>query len=734
MTPAPPPTPLPAALARIGRLVRKELSEILRDRRTILTLVLMPVLLYPLLSMAFQQLFLSAATAEPVQEYVVGCATAQEKDFLEKYLHFGTRESLFQAGAAVGLAAPPGPGPAAAIAPLLTSHTGQPPPWKSVGKTAPPYLTCIVVIDPEEAVRAGAVHLGVRITLPRGPQNRRQGLALDAELYYLDTPASAAALRLFEEHVAMSNAVFLQERLRGLDVPQRATPMRLYPSAIGKAEPAAAVAPAALVPLILILMTITGAVYPAIDLTAGERERGTLEILVAAPVPRLALLFAKYVAVVTVALLTAVVNLVMMFLTLQLSGLSKLLFPDGGPGAGVVAAVFALLVLFALFFSAMLLVLTSFARSFKEAQAYLIPLMLVALAPGVAALLPGTELTGPLTVVPLLNIVLLARDLLQGKADALLASVVVTSTLLYAAAAIAAAARVFGAEAVLYSEQSNWADLFRRPLLARAAAPVSAALLCLALMFPLMFVCKNLIGRLAADAPESERLGLLVGLVAAASVVLFGLLPLGSAALGHVRLTTGFRLLRPPWAALAGGLLLGVALWPLEFESLALLRDWRLTALSPERFREELEQMRKLRAAYPAALLAAAFALTAVAEEWFFRGYLFAALRAAAGPRTTVVVSALLFGLFHFIMDGFAPERLLPSTALGFVLGWVAYRSGSVLPGMVLHACHNSALIVVGYSDLASQDHIPLPWLLGAAVVVAAGGALIWLCRPPPQP
>src|SRR5439155_13253832 len=78
----------------------------------------------------------------------------------------------------------------------------------------------------------------------------------------------------------------------------------------------------AVIPLILILMTITGAVYPAIDLTAGERERGTLEILVAAPVPRLALLFAKYVAVVAVSILTATVNLVMMTVTLQVSGLA----------------------------------------------------------------------------------------------------------------------------------------------------------------------------------------------------------------------------------------------------------------------------------------------------------------------------------------------------------------------------------------------------------------------------
>ena len=67
-----------------------------------------------------------------------------------------------------------------------------------------------------------------------------------------------------------------------------------------------------LIPLILILMTMTGAVYPAIDLTAGERERGTLEILVAAPIPRMGLLFAKYVAVLSVTVLTAVVNLASM--------------------------------------------------------------------------------------------------------------------------------------------------------------------------------------------------------------------------------------------------------------------------------------------------------------------------------------------------------------------------------------------------------------------------------------
>src|SRR5204863_4946184 len=77
---------------------------------------------------------------------------------------------------------------------------------------------------------------------------------------------------------------------------------------------------AVFVPLVLILMTMTGAVYPAIDLTAGERERGTLEVLIAAPVPRVSLLFGKYVAVVTVAVLTALVNLASMTVSLLVSG------------------------------------------------------------------------------------------------------------------------------------------------------------------------------------------------------------------------------------------------------------------------------------------------------------------------------------------------------------------------------------------------------------------------------
>src|SRR5205085_354155 len=142
-------------------------------------------------------------------------------------------------------------------------------------------------------------------------------LAIDCDLVYLDQAGyGKEALAAVETRLAEANIAFLQERLRRLRVSQRPIPVRVIREALEVASKKTSDTLSTLVPLVLILMTITGAVYPAIDLTAGERERGTLEILVAAPIPRVGLLAAKYVAVLTVAILTALVNLAMMAVTL----------------------------------------------------------------------------------------------------------------------------------------------------------------------------------------------------------------------------------------------------------------------------------------------------------------------------------------------------------------------------------------------------------------------------------
>src|SRR5205085_860258 len=229
-----------------------------------------------------------------------------------------------------------------------------------------------------------AIALGIRVDEPpRSTGSRFDKYYMCTILYLDDSPRSHEAKEYVERCLAAENNRALRERL-SLERVDKSRPVQLVsprPEPVEKTGRGETIPLSVLVPLILILMTITGAVYPAIDLTAGERERGTLEILVAAPIPRLGLLFAKYISVVTVSVLTAVVNLVTMTVTLLVSGMGPFVFGEAGLRPVGVVQVFFLLLLFAAFFSAVLLAVTSFARSFKEAQAYLIPLMLVSLTP-----------------------------------------------------------------------------------------------------------------------------------------------------------------------------------------------------------------------------------------------------------------------------------------------------------------------------------------------------------------
>jgi ABC-2 type transport system permease protein/sodium transport system permease protein len=674
---------------RVLRLIRKELSEIFRDRRTILTLVLMPVLVYPLLMLVFQQYFLASRLAH-TQSYRVGFASEPD------YLHFQSHIDL----GTIFLA-------------------GQDPRAAPDALTFDPHVSSDLLAD----VTAGNIDLGIRVKSERRVWQDHQ-----VSLEFIYKPESRAAqtlVRYFERRMAATTAFYLQSRLGVPDRPFARLAWPVHTLVEETAPPRVSLA--AVIPLILILMTITGAVYPAIDLTAGERERGTLEILIAAPVPRMGLLFAKYVCVFSVAILTALVNLGMMLLTLRVSPVGAQLHIE--LSLPVIAQILGLLLLFAAFFSAVLLTITSFARSFKEAQAYLIPVMLLALGPGVVGILPGLKLESWLSVAPLVNIVLLGRDLFEQTAGPLMAAVVVGSTLLYALAALAVAARIFGAEAVLYSEQRAWSDLWRRPAEPRQAPTVGSAILCLALMFPAWFVLQGFQGELH----EFSVVWVFIWL-SFWSVLLFAGFPLFAAYMTRVELRPGFQLRPTRIAAYLGGLVLGPSLCPLVLQMLAYLvpADSDLDA-------SVLDKLRAAREDYPAALLAAMIVI-AVAEELFFRGYLFSALRFGTsrfGARgawrragITILVSAVLFGFFHMLTTPLFPfPRFLSSTVMGLVLGSVAWQTGSVIPGMLLHGGHNVVLVLLGKSDLADLGEISWTWVGAGSVGLVVGAVLLFLGR-----
>src|SRR5262249_31129654 len=152
----------------------------------------------------------------------------------------------------------------------------------------------------KKKVEDGDIDVGIRLREAGRFKGSKDDMVVFEAIFKKDSASASTLLQFVERRLAAANGSFLRARLGipGLP-PARYALLKRSSIPVPAAEP---VSLASLVPLILILMTITGAVYPAIDLTAGERERGTLEILVAAPVPRLSLLFAKYVSVLTVAI------------------------------------------------------------------------------------------------------------------------------------------------------------------------------------------------------------------------------------------------------------------------------------------------------------------------------------------------------------------------------------------------------------------------------------------------
>lgn len=673
-----------------------------------MTLVFMPLLVYPLLSMAFQKFALSSLSSLSQVECHVGVESERAGTRLTRFLQVG--QDLLQAPAPAGTEA---------------SETSAKPP---LNFNAEPKIRWLYGDDLRRGVASGELDAGV-VLLEGADLDQSAGFSRQLKCQVIYREESALS-KIAAEYITKRLDAINQSYTTNILHVRLPTEVELEP--IAGSGGAAAFSLTTLVPLILILMTITGAVYPAIDLTAGERERGTLETLMAAPVPRLGLLIAKYVAVLTVALFTATANLVAMTTTLVATGLGETVFGAGGLTIGLVAQVFALLILFAAFFSAILLAVTSFARSFKEAQAYLIPLMLLSLAPGMMSLMPDLEFNGLLAVTPLVNIVLLARDIFEGDVQPTLATAAVLSTALYALAAIGLAARIFGTDAILYGGQATWADLIRRPEQRRDAATLPGAMFCLAALFPAYFLLGNLLHRL-----PGASIGTRLAASAVVTALLFVGIPIIAAIFQRVRVASGFQLRLAGGVAFLGAALLGVSAWPFAHEVFLLNELIGLGGIDPAKLESVKSLLDAWRALSPAVILLTLAITPAICEEFYFRGYLMGALQKSTRPAAAIVISALLFGAFHVIAtSALSTERFLPSTFMGLILGWLCYRTQSVLPGMLLHATHNGLLLMVAYYQdelqargwgVAEQSHLPAAWLACAVGGVFAGVVLVLL-------
>ncbi len=706
----------PLRSANLWKLASKELRETLRDRRTLMTLLLMPILVYPLLGLMFQGFFLPTFShSEAKFTYLIAVETEQE------YLQFQLSLPVARR--------------------FATEAPGTRDPESNQSKTLKELLEYLILDTYnenerpgtlEELVASGAVDLAARVEedsrrgivwrlIVREGSASSQRAAETIELFFTEKNLAEAKSQIARQSIPFDNPIsFSKEPVESTMVP----PISMV----------------AIIPLILTLMTLTGAVYPAIDLTAGERERGTLESLIAAPIPRIRILFGKFVAVIAVALLTALLNIIGMLTTLWVFQMDDVLFPEGEIRVLAFVQLFLLLIVFAGFFSSVLLAVTSFARSFKEGQAYLIPVMLFSIGPSLLSLKPDFNIDGLLAVTPLVNIVLLAREILQGTASLAPTLVVIGSTIVYSLMAISFAARIFGTDAVLYGSGGSWNELISRPEKKQRVTSESMAMLCLALLIPGTFLWNGLIGRLGVYGVEVQFPMVVIGMI-----FVFGLIPLAITSYRRVEFVSGYRLFLFHPVGLVAAILLGLGLGPLLAQAIAeglrIQEYWFGSSGSEQLLAAGKEQIAKWKMLPWYLLIPGLSVVPGIVEEFFFRGCLFQALRKRFSVWSVILITAIIFGLFHLITAGsLGLSRLLPTTVMGIVLGFVCYRTGSVIPCMVLHSLHNMIAVSLVYfqDDLISagwlsvdSESVPAIVLVGGAITTVIGfGILVILPNP----
>lgn len=209
-----------------------------------------------------------------------------------------------------------------------------------------------------------------------------------------------------------------------------------------------------LIPYLIIIFCFTGAMYPAMDLTAGEKERGTMETILTSPVARTDLVMGKFLTVVVASVTTAVLSLLSLGVTFALTkrgmfggaGSTRQVSIDPAALVGVVVMLLPIAVLFA----SVLLSVALFAKSYREAQTYVSPLIFIVIAPAIIGTLPGIELNWKTALVPILNTSLVSKEIIAGNHPWTLMAAVFAMTCVYATIGIVAAVRMFNREDVLF--------------------------------------------------------------------------------------------------------------------------------------------------------------------------------------------------------------------------------------------------------------------------------------------
>jgi sodium transport system permease protein len=709
----------------------RELRDQLRDRRTLFMIAGLPLLLYPVLGFAVLQLAVGF-TERPSVIAVV--RTGKSNDF-------PPTPTPFQA-AALALPPPtlPGagllPGPLAAAG-LVANHAALANPLLLRNGELEKYGD-----DRDDLNKRIQFKLMGAQEAQAKLQDREVDLVLSADADFwlrLGRDKGRAALHVQTRkgddgsRIAVNRLYVALERwkkeLKAVQLERQGLP-RTFDEAFEVRDPSTAEAAATvratslfdlmvkIFPFMLVMWSLAGALYPAVDVCAGEKERGTMETLLISPAGREEIVLGKFLTIWVFSAGTALLNLLSMGVTTwQFS--SQL--PTGALSFGAICWCVLLVLPLSAFFSAVCLSVGAYARSSKEGQYYLMPLFLVTMPLIFLTLAPGVELNSFYSMVPVTGVALLMQRLMTSASLDTVPWFYFVSVLapiaLYSWFTLRWAIDMFNREEVLFREAERidvrlW---LRRLFRDKEATPTAGqALACFGLLVGLRWLSLGL----GAELPLLARSGVVLAAFVATPPLFMALL-----LTRRPREGLSLRMPSPGYVAVAL-LLLPLAEWVYQevqrFPNLVgLLRERQL-------FVESAHELQGTGAAVPWVVYVATLALvSAVSKELAFRGLILNGLMRRFRPWTAVLVSSFLVAVYH--MNVFV---LLPAFVFGVALGVLAVRSRSIVPGILLHlGCY--AIVLTGAMPGAAGDGgaavQAVRLVVAPACALLALGLLVWL-------
>lgn len=377
-------------MQHLKTIFSKELKDTLRDRRTMITMVFVPLLIFPLIF--YIGTTVSKSFAEDAMEEALKVGV-QEKDSTSKIV-----KKLKQL-------------PDKQVSVVYLKDTAQ-------------YTTAIrdkkvniALYEPENQNEEQKI---INIYLNEAEIEKKQQI----DMLFETLEEDARKKKLIELNITE----------------QQIHPLRFdYVDIASKEEKLGKIA-GGILPYMFIIFCFMGCMYPCIDLFTGEKERGTIETILSTPVQRTELLFGKMGVVVLSGLLAATLSMVGLFLGIQIVDLGA-----ANEIKGIVydilsfqfiLAMYMLLIPLTVFFAGIMIPLSLNARSFKEAQSIITPLNIVVILPAMIGFLPGIEYNIGTALVPIVNIVLATKEIIAGTIEYYLLAISFVELLLIAFVAV----------------------------------------------------------------------------------------------------------------------------------------------------------------------------------------------------------------------------------------------------------------------------------------------------------